>query len=100
MPLLSALTVNEIGAAGATQLANALQHNSTLTDLRGMLMSYSILIIVFDVLSLLFCVGDFGAENDRVARLLQRNKQAATQRRVCNDMMVMVWRYGRSHFFR
>ncbi len=45
-----------------------------------------------------FCVGDFGAENGRVAHLLQRNKQAATQRRVCYDIMVMVWRYVRSHF--
>ncbi len=28
MPKLIALTVNQIGAAGATQLANALQRNS------------------------------------------------------------------------
>ncbi len=33
MPLLIALTGNGIGAAGATQLADALQRNSTLTTL-------------------------------------------------------------------
>ncbi len=33
MPLLITLTVNQIGAAGATQLADALQRNSTLTTL-------------------------------------------------------------------
>ncbi len=34
MPLLiTFLTGNQIGAAGATQLADALQRNSTLTDL-------------------------------------------------------------------
>ncbi len=33
MPLLIALTENQIGAAGATQLADALQSNSTLTYL-------------------------------------------------------------------
>ncbi len=44
MPLLIALTVNQIGAAGATQLANALQSNSTLTALEGMFMSHSIIV--------------------------------------------------------
>ncbi len=34
MTLLIALTDNRIGDAGATQLADALQHNSTLTTLR------------------------------------------------------------------
>ncbi len=33
IPLLIALTGNQIGAAGATQLADALQRNSTLTAL-------------------------------------------------------------------
>ncbi len=33
MPKLIALAVNRIGAAGATQLADALQRNSTLTAL-------------------------------------------------------------------
>ncbi len=32
--LITLLTVNQFGAAGATQLADALQRNSTLTDLR------------------------------------------------------------------
>ncbi len=32
--LITLLTVNRIGAAGATQLADVLQRNSTLTDLR------------------------------------------------------------------
>ncbi len=31
--LITLLTGNQIGAAGATQLADALQRNSTLTDL-------------------------------------------------------------------
>ncbi len=34
IPLLVTLTANQIGDAGATQLADALQHNSTLTTLR------------------------------------------------------------------
>ncbi len=33
IPLLIALTVNQIGDAGGTQLADALQSNSTLTGL-------------------------------------------------------------------
>ncbi|MBA3285115.1 MAG: hypothetical protein H0U27_08665 [Nitrosopumilus sp.] len=33
MLITSLLTDNQIGAAGATQLADALQRNSTLTDL-------------------------------------------------------------------
>ncbi len=33
LKLITLLTVNQIGAAGATQLADALQRNSTLTTL-------------------------------------------------------------------
>ncbi len=88
--LLIALTGNQIGAAGATQLANALQRNSTLAYLSGMIMSHSTIMNIMSF-QLLFCVGDFGAnEKKRVAHLLKRNKQAATQRQVCKDMMVMV----------
>ncbi len=43
MHLLIALKGNQIGAAGATQLADALQRNSTLTDLSGLIMSHSII---------------------------------------------------------
>ncbi len=95
MILLIALKGNQIGAAGATQLADALQRNSTLTTLEGIIMHDHNVIstpLFLMFLSLLFCVGNFGRkEEKRVARLLKRNKQTATKRRVCNGMMVTVW---------
>ncbi len=59
MHLLIALKENRIGAAGATQLADALQRNSTLTDLSGMIMSHSTIINIMSFqhhLFLMFCL--------------------------------------------
>ncbi len=54
--LITLLTVNEFGDAGATQLANALQRNSTLTqlDLRGK--HAMICVVVFIVLCFLLLI--------------------------------------------
>ncbi len=55
MPLLITLTENKIGAAGATQLADALQRNSTLTTLDLFCkhdIIYALFVIIFNVINI------------------------------------------------
>ncbi len=83
-----------MGAAGATQLANALELNSTLTELKGFFLlhtfHYEVLCFHchdFDVLLYINAKGDFGSEEARISRLL--DAQARAQRQVSSDILIV-----------